>query len=153
MVIPFPEIISPRWIVVADEATAEFYEQEKKYSPVRKGLVMHNEAAKKKMDDIITDSGGRSFDSFGAGRHTMAKEKTGPKTQEAKVFAKQIAARIIAAKNSGQIDHFGIIAAPRFLGLLRKALGGAHGAEPCLSIAKQVVGQDSAVIDRLLAEI
>jgi protein required for attachment to host cells len=142
-----------RWIVVADESAAEFYEQEKKYSPVRKDHVMHNESARKKTDELISDHGGRSFTSFGSSRHTMAKEKTDPKAQEAKVFAKLIAGRIVSALNSHEIAEFGIIAAPRFLGVLRKALHGAHGAEPCLSIAKEVVGQDAAVIDRLLGEL
>jgi protein required for attachment to host cells len=153
MVAMRPTETKKRWIVVADEAVAEFYEQEKKYSPARMTFMMNNDAARQKTDDLITDRGGRSFDSFGAGRHTMAREKTDPKTQEAKVFAKLIAGRIVAAVHSGEIRDFGLIAAPRFLGLLRKALAVAHGIEPCLTVAKQVVGQDVAVIDRLLAEL
>ncbi len=142
-----------RWIIVADESIAEFYEQDKRYSPVRKNFELHNEYARKKMDDIITDHGGRSYDSFGKGRHTMAKEKSDPKAQEAVVFAKSIAGKITAALNSGEISQFGLIAAPRFLGVLRKSLGGAHGSEPCLTISKEVVRQGTAVVDRLLSEL
>lgn len=142
-----------RWIIVADEATAEVYEQDKKYSPVRKAFELHNDIAKKKVGDIISDRGGRSFDSFGKGRHTMAKEKSGPKTKGSVVFGKVIADRITAALNSGEISEFGLIAAPRFLGVLRKSLGGAHGSQPCLTISKEIVGQGPAAIDRLLAEL
>ncbi len=141
-----------RWIIVADESTAEFYEQDKKYSAVRKSFELRNDSARKKVDDIITDHGGRSYDSFGKGRHTMAKEKSGPKMQGAVVFAKLIAGRITAALNSGEITEFGLIAAPKFLGILRKSLGGAHGSEPCLTISKEIVGQGKAAIDRLLGE-
>jgi protein required for attachment to host cells len=142
-----------RWIIVADESTAEFYEQDKRYSPVRKSFEMHNESAKKKVDDIITDHGGRSFDSFGKGRHTMSNEKQDPKKQGAIVFAKSVAGKITAAMNNGDIAEFGLIAAPKFLGILRKSLGGAHGSEPSLTISKEVVGQGTAVIDRLLGEL
>jgi protein required for attachment to host cells len=142
-----------RWIIVADESTAEFYEQDKKYSAVRKSFEMHNDSARKKVDDIITDHGGRSYDSFGMGRHTMAKEKQGPKMQGAVVFAKSIAGKITAALNRGDITDFGLIAAPKFLGILRKSLAGAHGSEPCLTISKEVVGQGTAVVDRLLGEL
>ncbi|MDH4046989.1 MAG: host attachment protein [Gammaproteobacteria bacterium] len=142
-----------RWIIVADESTAEIYQQEKRYSPVQQISVMHNDAAKKKVDDLITDHGGRSFDSFGAGRHTMSKEETGPKAEASRVFAKLVAARIITALNNGDIGQFGLIAAPRFLGTLRKALAGSHGAKPCLTVAKQLVGQEPAAIDRVLAEL
>ena len=142
-----------RWIIVADESTAEFYEQDKKYSAVRKSFEMHNETAKKKIDDIITDHGGRSYDSFGKGRHTMAKEKSDPKMQSAVVFAKLVTGKVTAALNNGDITEFGLIAAPKFLGILRKSLGGAHGSEPCLTISKEVVGQGTAVVDRLLGEL
>jgi protein required for attachment to host cells len=139
-----------RWIIVADESTAEFYEQDKKYSPVRKSFELHNETAKKKVDEIISDRGGRSYDSLGKGRHTMAKEKQDPKKQSAVVFAKSVAGKITFALNSGDITEFGLIAAPKFLGILRKSLAGAHGSEPCLTISKEVVGQGTAVVDRLL---
>lgn len=142
-----------RWIIVADESTAEFYEQDKRYSAVRKSFEMRNESARKKVDDIISDHGGRSYDSFGKGRHTMAKEKQGPKMQAAVVFAKLVAGKITAALNSGEISEFGLIAAPKFLGILRKSLGGAHGCEPCLAISKEVVGQGKTVVDRLLGEV
>jgi protein required for attachment to host cells len=144
---------SKRWIVVADESVAEIYEQAEKYSPVKKQFVIHNESARKKTSDIITDHGGRSFDSFGAGRHTMAKENHNPKAEKARAFAKLIASRIIAALNNGQIEQFGLVAAPKFLGTLRKALGGVHGAEPLFTIAKEITGQDAVVVDGLLAEL
>ena len=144
---------SRRWIIVADESAAEFYAQAKRYSPVKPAFVMRNDTARQKIDDLISDGGGRSFDSFGAGRHTMAKEKTDPKAEAARAFAKSIAARIVSALYDGEIGQCGLIAAPRFLGSLRKALAGSGGAEPCLTVSKELVGQDPAVIDRLLAEL
>jgi len=52
------------WIIVADEAQAIFYTRNARRSPLLELLSLENETGRKKTGDIISDRGGRSFDSF-----------------------------------------------------------------------------------------
>ena len=143
---------STYWVVVADESQAILYSRAKKYSPLVEFLRLENETAKEKVGDLLSDKGGRSFDSHGQGRHTFANEKSGPKEQAATVFAKQLAERLAAEHHRGRFGAFAIVAAPRFLGLLRSALSSSLKLEPYATIDKEVVGKDPAFIAGLLDE-
>lgn len=140
------------WVVVADEAKAVFYAHETRSGPLERLFALDNEDERKKTVNLIAESGGRSFDSFGGHRHTLAKEKADPHRHIALQFAKDIAGRITKAKQSGECREFSLVAAPRFLGMLRDALDVAGNAEPVLTINKEVVSQDPTVIEKLLAE-
>jgi len=138
------------WVIVADEAQAVFYTRKARRSPLLEFLSLENEAGRKKTGELISDRGGRSYDSFGAGRHTMAVEKTDPKKHAATAFAKQIAERIGRATHDGSCRGYALIAAPRFLGLLRDAVSRNCRLEPFKTIDKDVVGQDTAVLQKLV---
>ena len=139
------------WVVVADESSAIVYSRESLSGPMREQFSLENEIARKKTEQLISDSGGRSFDSYGKGRHTMSNEKVDPKKTAAMAFAKQIAGRIAKVMHDGSCRGFALVAAPRFLGLLRDAIAVATTVEPYATVAKEVVGQDTVVIEKLLA--
>jgi len=139
------------WVVVADESKAIVYTRATKSGPLREVFSLANEAARMKTEQLISDSGGRSHDSKGKGRHTMTNEKVDPKRQAALIFAKQIAERIGRVMHDGSCRGFALIAAPRFLGVLRDAVSAATSIEPYATVNKEVVGQDTAVIEKLLA--
>jgi protein required for attachment to host cells len=136
------------WVVVADEYQACFYAREKRYSPLQELSSIRNEIARQKGGDVVTDRGGRAFDSQGQGRHSMA-EKTGPKEQSYLAFAKEIAERVRDAKSRGQFDRLVVVAAPRFLGVLRPALATA-GIEAERTVDKELTGKDAKFIQNLL---
>ena len=144
---------APYWaVVVADESSALFYARDSLSGPMRELFSLDNETARQKTDQLISDSGGRSFDSFGKGRHTKGHEKASPKKIAAIAFAKQIAEHIAKGMNDGSTRGFALVAAPRFLGVLREAISIATTVEPYATVDKEVVGQDSAVIEKLLAD-
>lgn len=138
------------WVVVADEARAVIYTRNTLHAPLAEYFSLENETARMKTGDLLSDRGGRSFDSLGKGRHTMAKEKSSPKRHAAEAFAAQIAERIGRVMHDGSCRGYALIAAPRFLGLLRDALATACKVDPYKSIAKEVVGQDPAVLQELI---
>lgn len=140
------------WVIVADESSATVYSRQSKKGPLEELFKLENEAGRKKSGDLISDRGGRSFDRFGDGRHTMTKEESGPKKRAAADFAKKIALRINKAVRDGTCDEFAVISAPRFLGVLRQALAKAGKATPGLSIDKEMVGQNATAIEKLLAD-
>lgn len=81
----------------------------------------------------------------------MGYEKADPKKIAAMAFAKQIAERIVKGMYDGSSRGFALVAAPRFLGVLRDAISIATTVEPYATFDKVMVGQDAAVIEKLLA--
>jgi protein required for attachment to host cells len=140
------------WVVVADESKAIFYTREMRTSPMQEAFVLENSAAREKMSDLISDTGGRAFDSGGQGRHTMVKERSGPRQQAIAAFAKRIAEDLYKGKHSGAYREFAIVAAPRFLGVLRNALASAGKLEPHVTVDKEVVAKEPDFIAKLVDE-
>ena len=137
------------WVVVADEYRATIYAREKKYSPLQELESLQNDTARAKDGDLVSDRSGRAFDSRGKGRHAMGGDESGTKAQSYLVFAKEIAERVSDAKRRGSFDRLVVIAAPRFLGMLRPALLSA-GVDPDRSIDKEVAGRPAAFIQDLI---
>jgi protein required for attachment to host cells len=140
------------WIVVADESAATVYARQSRHGPLNELFQLANETGRKKSAELISDRGGRSFDSHGQGRHTMTKEQTGPKKRASHAFAKDIAGRINSAVHDGSCDEIALIAAPRFLGVLRDAFAKAGNIVPAVTIDKEMVGRDAAAIEKLLED-
>jgi protein required for attachment to host cells len=138
------------WVVVADESRAIFYTRDTRRAPLLEFFALDNEAGRKKAGEILADRGGRSFDSVGAGRHTVAVEKADPKKHAATAFARQVAERIGKVTHDGSCRGYALIAAPRFLGMLRDAVSRKCKFEPFKTIDKDVVGQDTAVLQKLV---
>lgn len=138
------------WVVVADESSAIVYARDSLSGPLREQFSLDNEVARKKMEQLISDTGGRSFDSYGKGRHTMSNEKADAKKTAAMAFAKKIAGRIAKVMHDGSCRGFALVAAPRFLGILRDAISIATTVQPYATVDKEVVGQGTAVIEKLL---
>ena len=138
------------WVIVADESAATIYAREARRAPLSELTQLSNETGRKKAGDLISDRGGRSFDSHGQGRHTMMKEQSGPKKRAAVAFAKDIASRVTNAVRDGACDEIVLIAEPRFLGVLRDALDMAGTINPAVTIDKEMVGRDAADIEKLL---
>ena len=140
-----------QWVVVADESEAIIFQRKGRRTPLDEVTRLQNETARMKSGDLLADRDGRSFDSHGHGRHAVEKENADPKRQAALVFAKELAARIVkAGRNDGAFDELILIAAPRFLGLLRDALSTAGKLTPFLTIAKDVVQHDAEFIRGLI---
>lgn len=139
------------WIVVADEAAAIIYSRERKFSgAIVERRRFENEAARLKAAELDTDKGGRSFDRFGPGRHAMGDDRSDPRTHEAEVFAREISGYIEKGLHEESCRGYALIAAPRFLGLLRDALERNVKQGPWLSIDKDVVSQDVKFLENLL---
>jgi protein required for attachment to host cells len=137
-------------VVVADEYRAIVYARDTRTGPLRKLRTFTNETARMKTGDLISDRGGRSFDSHGQGRHTMGGERDSPQQHSARGFAKDIAEIIAAESHKGTCRGYAVVAAPRFLGLLRQEFSTAVRDAPYATVDKDVVGQDEAFIEKLL---
>jgi protein required for attachment to host cells len=150
MIAPIPADDRHYLVVVADEYRAIFYARETLTGPLHKLRSFTNETARKKTGELLSDRGGRSFDSHGQGRHTMGNDRDAPLQQVARSFAKDIAHVIATDSRKGTCRGYAVIAAPRFLGLLRQEFATTVGEAPYATVDKDVVGQDEAVIENLL---
>ena len=137
-------------VVVADESRADLYQRERKRTPLQLLRSFKNDAARLKTEDLISDRGGRAFDSYGHGRHTMSGEKSDPKQHLAENLARQVAEFIAAEEHGGHLRGFALVAAPRFLGTLRGQLPSRVHEEPYVTVDKNMLGQPEADIARLL---
>jgi len=137
-------------VVVADEAKAIIYGSETRRGPLSEVCSLENDSARKKTDQLVSDKGGRSFDSHGQGRHTLQKEKSDPKRHASTMFAKDIVNRLSNEKHRGACREFALVAAPRFLGLLRDELATTSIGEPFLTINKDIVGEPAGEIRELI---
>lgn len=109
------------WIVAADSARAEIFRVARKGGPLETLDTLVHGASRLKGRDLRSDRQGRSFDSGGQGRHAMSSE-VNPRQHESEQFAREIANKIETGRNAGSYDKLILIAAPGFLGTLRKAL-------------------------------
>lgn len=110
------------WIVVADSSRARLFRTDG--GDGRKLVEMEDLAhpeGRLHETQLTSDLPGRTFDSFGQGRHAM-EEDTPPKRYEAIQFAKRIGAHLESARTQGKFDHLVLVAEPRFLGILRDNL-------------------------------
>lgn len=139
------------WVVVANEALAIIYAYTGRHDPLVEVLKTQNTQARAKTTELISDKAGRAFDSHGQGRHALTPEKSGPRQQVAEAFARRISRYVEQARQAGRFERLALIAAPRFLGLMRKELARTALAEPFFEIDKDVVTSDPETIMKLLA--
>ena len=84
------------------------------------GELVHPESRQHEQE-LTSDLPGRAFDSGGQGRHAMGTEIS-PKEQEAITFAKMVSDYLETARVQHSYEKLVLVAAPTFLGLLRKNL-------------------------------
>lgn len=108
------------WIVVADEAIARILQSEDGHATEPVEELTHPDAHAKGAD-LRRDAGGRRAVAGTGGNATTS---AGPNERhvEAEVFSREVADYLGRAYHEHRFDELRIVAAPRFLGLLRKSL-------------------------------
>jgi protein required for attachment to host cells len=122
------------WILVADESLARIFASHADSAPLVVVEELTDAAAHADRADLRRDAYGRRGHaaSQGDAGHPGARQ-VGPSTvtssagedelhQEAQLFARRVADYLAEARNKQRFDALALIAAPRFLGMLRKAL-------------------------------
>ena len=68
-------------IIVADEYRSALNVREQKYIPMQAVKVLHDDAARGKDDDLVSDRSGRFVDIGGKNYHAMGSDESGVKVQ------------------------------------------------------------------------
>ena len=143
----------PTRIVVANQAQAVFYDTGGPQAPLRLIGRLENPAGRLLDRELKSDRPGRVFDRApsGVGRrgavahHSTGGERT-PRKQAAGAFARRIAVNLSAALRAKQFDRIVLVAAPAFLGVLRKALAKSLRAVVAAEIAKDLIGHPKEAV-------
>ena len=117
-------------IVVADQAEAVFYDTPSLAARPKEVGRISDPLAHEHARDLGSERPGRSYESVGSARHSIAREND-PRYQEAVRFARRISCRLDDALNRGEFEELVVAAGPPFLGLMR--------AEMSQQVKKRVV--------------
>ena len=134
--------MSSAWVLSADAGRARIFSADGPKAPLRPLQQLISPEARLREQDLTSDRPGRSFDSFGAGRHAT-EPSTRAGDQAAKRFANDIARHLKQGRDKGAFDRLIVVAEPRFLGLVRKAIDPDTAKMITLEVAK-VVSKASA---------
>jgi len=111
--------MSHTWVLVADSSCAKIFKSDGRDVFYEIADLVHLES-KLHEQNITSDLPGRHVVKDGS-RHGFQKQ-TGIKEHEAEVFAREISEHLEAGRNNEQFNKLIVIAAPAFLGILRKIL-------------------------------
>jgi protein required for attachment to host cells len=125
------------WVLVADSSRARIFFTANTRGPLREIETLTHPESRLHEQQLTTDLPGRTFDSFGQGRHTKDME-IDPKQHEALIFVKQIADRLDRAREERQLEQLIVVAAPALLGMIRKQLSSTTAALVTLEMDKNI---------------
>ncbi len=109
------------WIVVAESARAKIFSRARVGGTLQEIAALSHPESRLHDTALTSDGPGRSFDSYGEGRHGM-EQATDPQDREARAFAREIARHLDHGRNQRSYDALVLVAPPKFLGLLRAEL-------------------------------
>ncbi|HSQ08030.1 MAG TPA: host attachment protein [Chromatiaceae bacterium] len=138
------------WVLVADTYRARLFGAERPASPLTELRDLASPEARLHEGDLVTDKGGRDRNPMGGG-HGLGADG-GHKHDVAERFAQQICDLLETARVAGQLSKLYVIAAPAFLGMLRRHQSHALKQLVVGEIDKSIAGQEPASIRKHLPE-
>ncbi len=111
-----------QWVVVADSARARFFSRMGTDGQLQELADLVNPEGRIPTRELAQDRPGRSFSSASGSVHHSYETRNDPDEHQMQMFAHEVAERIDEARAQGQFEQLVIVAAPRFLGELRKRL-------------------------------
>ena len=112
---------SEMWVVIVDSVQARFFSADSPLGGLtEQGNLVHGEGRLRKQD-LVSDDGGRAFDSQGNGRHGM-EPKTDARTQEQLSFALEINQHLQEQDQAVAFRRLYLVAPPVMMGQLRDRL-------------------------------
>jgi len=138
------------WILVADTSRARIFQAEKAASPIEEIRTLAFPEARLHEGDLTTDRGGRGHDP-GPGSHGIDGD-SGAKQDNAERFAGLVCETLESARLAGAFTRLYVIAAPAFLGLLRKQLSAPLRQLVASEIDKNLTAQSPEAIRKQLPD-
>jgi protein required for attachment to host cells len=135
------------WVVVANQAEACIYNSNQRTEILTVIDEFVHEAGKVHFQELVSDAPGRVHDRQGAARHSMEPD-VGVQQESIRRFARKIVDYLEAAAEQGKYRHLILVAAPAFLGVIRKYVDRPLADRVVQEIPKDMVG---GTVDQLQA--
>jgi len=133
------------WVVVANAEYARIFSAEQPNSELVEIETLTCPEARLHEGDMVSDSPGREHNASGSGSHDMG--HTSDAKQEAAIrFAERVSEVIEAGRTANRFNRLYVIAAPTFLGILRKHYSSATSQLITAEIDKNLTTHDAAEI-------
>lgn len=136
------------WVLVADEGVARFFRQSDRASDLVEVETLTDDAAHAHNADLERAPQGRRGVMGRQGGSVTASAGEDALHLEAEQFARRVAARLTEERRAGNFDSLHIVAAPRFLGLLRKALSAEVANVVAGEMNKDLIHLDARALAR-----
>ncbi|HXY95873.1 MAG TPA: host attachment protein [Steroidobacteraceae bacterium] len=140
-------------IVVANQAEAAFYDLDSRTGDPKFATRLTDPLAHLHDRDLKSDRPGRFSDHAllspgrrGATAHHGTGGERRPRKHEAEVFARQVAGQLEHAQRNAEFDRLVVMAAPPFLGVLRKMLPDSVRLQVAAEVSKDLVNQPPASV-------
>jgi protein required for attachment to host cells len=133
--------MSSHLIVVADASRARFYASDAQFGRLDLIDAFDHPASRLRSSELVTDAGGRGHASTGKGSVALL-GRHDPAQEEHAAFARVVAERIRGADRGKLV----IVAPPRFLGLLRRALDPADRERVARELGHDYTRLDAAAV-------
>lgn len=140
----------PTWILVADASRARIFSADKALSPLQEIRALTSPEARLHEGDLVTDKGGRDRNP-GVGAHGFSVEDE-HKQDNAERFASLVCQELEAARNAGEFRKLYVVAAPSFLGMLRRHQSSSLRQMVAGELDKNLSTQDAASIRKCLPD-
>ena len=123
-------------VVVADGSKARMLLAESGQSPLVDDRDFIHPESRLREQDLVSDGTGSESDAGGHGKHSMGHEKTAHE-KEMKNFADELCVEIDRLRQGSDLRRIYLVAAPKFLGLLRAAM-----SKQCSSLVEGEISKD-----------
>ena len=138
------------WVVVADSSRARIFAAENARGDMVEIQTLTHPEARLHEGDLVSDKAGRERDS-GATSHDMGSQ-TSAKQEEEIRFANMLSQTLESGRTSGQFNKLYIVAAPGFLGTLRKHRSSALQKMVSAEVSKNMAAHALSEIRKHLPE-
>jgi protein required for attachment to host cells len=140
------------WIVVADSSRARIFELQEQEPQLHEIEDMVNPAGRSNSNDLRSDERGRFYGKGERNQAHTADPAVTPVEHENELFAHSVAQRLEQARNEHCYSQLSLLAAPKFLGLLRANLSKEAQQLVCQELAKDVSGMNSPQLEEYLKQ-
>ena len=108
-------------VIVADSSKARILTAQSRSGTLEINRELIHDDSRLKEQELVADGAGITNDSGGYGKHSMGYEKNAHQRQ-AKIFAHELCSEVDKIRRKDDIGRIHLVAAPKFLGLLRNSL-------------------------------
>jgi len=108
-------------VIVADSSKARFLSAQSGNSPLQDDYDFIHCESRLKEQDLVADGTGSGNDSGGYGKHSMGHENASHQRQ-AEIFAHELCSEVDKIRQNSDLRRIYLVAASKFLGLLRGSL-------------------------------